>query len=1678
MVINYYVQLKALFKRNLLLKKNSKLELLFEIIIPICFISFLEIVNIVNNPKTYEEIKPTTTVDLNTIFKQYTSMYQDKIPTLGFILPENNIDNGFMNKVLQNELFLNTTIKPIQFKNEDEMNEYYNNYHNFLLASIILKNDYQYTIRVNGTSAPDPSSEAITNYASGRFASENSLTDADIYTVIFSPIQAAVDQAIIQYLTNNNDVTITYYLGKLGKAACEYYEKDASAYIAAYVATIFYASIVIVAMNIVKEKELKIKDGLLMAGIHSSVFWLSWILLYAIIMFISSFIITLIFWAFKIFPYVNIIIQFLAIYLYGISCCSLGFICSAFFKKSKIAGVSTGIIALFLCYSNFGLQYINVYYRKIISIFSSPMSVGSFFFETNKMKMKYTRLNFDNMFNSDAGTFLLILIFNNICYLILAIILDRILINGKISVFSFNKNENNILENHINEKQSNYQDIQEDFNSINNEKCLVDVSHVYKIFCNNNNYRNNENENNTKKNNHIVVVNDVNFKVYENEIFGILGHNGAGKTTLLSIMVGLLEASKGDVYFDGMSISSNKSVIRKKFGVCAQTNIIYDQLTVEQHIKFYAELKNTKVDIDKILDSVDLLHQKKNKAGKLSGGQKRKLCIAMATIGNPKYIFLDEPTTGLDPLSRRKIWELLLKIKKGRVIFLTTHYMDEADILADRKLILSRGKIRCLGTSLYLKNHFNMNYNLNIEMKNIDSERQKINNLIKHHIPDATYVPNIDQIKILMDYPNDDVSCYTWKLKLNSTNNFNSLLNELEKLTGKSENKPIKQFALFMPSLEELFIRLEDESEGCNNNNRNDMGNINNEDSGNSLESMVKENESCLLHLRNTELPELKMTTKPNKFHQLICLIKYRYKMFLKDKKFAISSILLPVLLTTVAFIVANKFIINRKITSESKSISTSEIYGNSYINYDSQSTLNLSNENFASTLKDKNYQLKHLSLNEISNPEFGDPYYISSVKGELINNLNYRFYINYNDTMTHAIPATLNSISNAILSSKNIKEKISISSHPYSRNDDSNSLMGLMIAGLVIGNGIVFGIIKFGPLVVYERVNQLLQQLQLNGVSRLYYWISCFITDNSIFLISCILTILTGVIVHFEPLMDLKILSIIFIYILLWSIPTLLYQYILSFIFRKEETAFIYITLINYLSVLVGYLIYVIIEMAFTDSMYNLDISSGFFSVLSIFYAVSMTAIFPSFGLVILLHFLFIIKINEKVTHYEINLTNLFKPGNGVLPMIITLIILIVFYGLILYLLDNKINKVSRKDVLEEPPKRILEIYENELEKGNDDILKEYKFVKSHQNELPLSVIHLSKEYPVRGLNKERRNEIERKGKSSFTYEYGEIHPSIINDQELTKNAVVDVNFGVKNHECFGLLGPNGAGKSTTLNIITSTIPQTTGTICFKGRNINSKKSNEGSGLTSLGYCPQHDTLWKELTIREHIEFFLELRGFDSKSAKLYADQYIEVAGLEEHQNKRTDDLSGGTQRKLSLLIAICGYPEQILLDEPTAGMDPSTRRFIWNIIKSTKEANNSSIILTTHSMEEAEVLCDRIAILINGRLSCIGSPEYLKMKYGGTYILELQSRCMDQFHNEIIIKNNLFGHQHYILEKQSRERSKYEVNNPENIGHIFEVLEQCKSDKLVIDYSFSKATLEQVFLNFAKQQINSITN
>ena len=217
-----------------------------------------------------------------------------------------------------------------------------------------------------------------------------------------------------------------------------------------------------------------------------------------------------------------------------------------------------------------------------------------------------------------------------------------------------------------------------------------------------------------------VAVDDFSLDVCPDQVTVMLGHNGAGKTTTIGMMTGLIPATAGSVSVGGLSISTSMSAIRQDLGVCPQHDVLFMDLTVDEHLALFADLKlvppaQIPSVVDAMVAEVGLVAKRHEQASKLSGGQKRKLSIAIAFIGDPRVVFLDEPTSGMDPYSRRFTWGLINKLKRGRVIILTTHFTDEADILGDRIAIMGKGKLKCCGSSLFLKSRFGIGYNMTIE---------------------------------------------------------------------------------------------------------------------------------------------------------------------------------------------------------------------------------------------------------------------------------------------------------------------------------------------------------------------------------------------------------------------------------------------------------------------------------------------------------------------------------------------------------------------------------------------------------------------------------------------------------------------------------------------------------------------------------------------------------------------------------------------------------------------------------------------------------------------------------------------------------------------------------------------------------------------------------------------------
>lgn len=230
-----------------------------------------------------------------------------------------------------------------------------------------------------------------------------------------------------------------------------------------------------------------------------------------------------------------------------------------------------------------------------------------------------------------------------------------------------------------------------------------------------------------------IAVNKVKFKVSGGEVFGLLGPNGAGKTTTIEMLVGLRKPDEGTARLAGFDIRKQIGKVKEVIGVQLQSTSLFELLTVQEIMEMYASFYPSHVSISDLIEEVLLTEKKKDRIKYLSGGQKQRLAIALAIIHDPKIIFLDEPTTGLDPQARRTLWDIIEKLKaRGKTIVLSTHYMDEAHVLCDRIGIMDQGELIALDTPSAL-------------VKSLQSDSAVEFSLL-HHV-DASFLHSLQGVK-------------------------------------------------------------------------------------------------------------------------------------------------------------------------------------------------------------------------------------------------------------------------------------------------------------------------------------------------------------------------------------------------------------------------------------------------------------------------------------------------------------------------------------------------------------------------------------------------------------------------------------------------------------------------------------------------------------------------------------------------------------------------------------------------------------------------------------------------------------------------------------------------------------------------------------------------------------------
>lgn len=300
----------------------------------------------------------------------------------------------------------------------------------------------------------------------------------------------------------------------------------------------------------------------------------------------------------------------------------------------------------------------------------------------------------------------------------------------------------------------------------------------------------------------------------------------------------------------------------------------------------------------------------------------------------------------------------------------------------------------------------------------------------------------------------------------------------------------------------------------------------------------------------------------------------------------------------------------------------------------------------------------------------------------------------------------------------------------------------------------------------------------------------------------------------------------------------------------------------------------------------------------------------------------------------------------------------------------------------------------------------------------------------------------------------------------KVKKMAVKDLTLAISKGECFGLLGPNGAGKSTSLNMLTGFLSPSGGSAMVEGYDITTDIEQV---YHIMGVCPQDNLLWEDLSAREHLLFYARLKNLQGEELQIAVEKGLQSVNLHgDVSNKKVKTFSGGMKRRLSVAISLIGSPAVVYLDEPSTGLDPASRQTLWRVVKEAKP--NRGIILTTHSMAEASVLCDRLGIFVDGELVCIGAPKELTARYGDYFVFTIttapeDTKCVDEAVHQLCPTAT----RTYALAGTQR----YELPCSDVTLHaVFDAVDDMKKSTTVLDWGVSNATLEEVFIKFAKEK------
>ncbi|XP_021779653.2 ATP-binding cassette sub-family A member 12 [Papio anubis] len=1588
----------------------------------------------------------------------------------------------------------------------------------------------KYTIRMSLKTAQTTRSLRTKIWAPGP---HNSPSHNQIYGRAFIYLQDSIERAIIELQTGRNSQEIAVQVQAI-PYPCFMKDNFLTSVSYSLPIVLMVAWVVFIAAfvkKLVYEKDLRLHEYMKMMGVNSCSHFFAWLIESVGFLLVTIVILIIILKLGNILPKTNGFILFLYFSDYSFSVIAMSYLISVFFNNTNIAALIGSLIYIIAFFPFIVLVTVENELSYVVKVFMSLLSPTAFSYASQyiaRYEEQGIGLQWENMYSSPVqddttsfGWLCCLILADSFIYFLIAWYVRNVFPGtyGMAAPWYFPilpsywkerfgcaevkpEKSNGLMFTNIMMQNTNPSASPEYMFSSNIEPEPKDLTvgvalhGVTKIYGSK------------------VAVDNLNLNFYEGHITSLLGPNGAGKTTTISMLTGLFGASAGTIFVYGKDIKTDLHTVRKNMGVCMQHDVLFSYLTTKEHLLLYGSIKvphwtkkQLHEEVKRTLKDTGLYSHRHKRVGTLSGGMKRKLSISIALIGGSRVVILDEPSTGVDPCSRRSIWDVISKNKTARTIILSTHHLDEAEVLSDRIAFLEQGGLRCCGSPFYLKEAFGDGYHLTLTKKkspnlnaNAVCDTMAVTAMIQSHLPEAYLKEDIggELVYVLPPFSTKVSGAYL------------SLLRALDNGMGDLN---IGCYGISDTTVEEVFLNLTKDSQKSS---AMSLEHLTQKKIGNSSANGISTPDDLSVSSSNFTDRDDKILTRGERLDgfglllkKIMAILIKRFHHTRRNWKGLIAQVILPIVFVTTAMglgTLRNSSNSYPEIQISPSLYGTSEqtaFYGNYHPStealvsamwdFPGVDNMCLNTSDLRCLKKDSlekwntsgepitNFGVCSCSENVQECPKFNySPPHRRTYSSQVIYNLTGQRMENYlistanefvqkryggwsfglpltkdlrfditgvpaNRTLAkvwydpegyHSLPAYLNSLNNFLLRVNMSKydaarHGIIMYSHPYPGVQDQeqatiSSLIDILVAlSILMGYSVTTA--SFVTYVVREHQTKAKQLQHISGIGVTCYWVTNFIYDMVFYLVPVAFSI--GIIAIFKlpAFYSENNLGAVSLLLLLFGYATFSWMYLLAGLFHETGMAFITYVCVN--------LFFGINSIVSLSVVYFLSKEKPNDPTLEL---ISETLkriflIFPQFcfgyGLIELSQQQSVL---DFLKAYGVEYPNETFEMDKLGAMFVALVSQGTMFFFLRLLINESLIKKLRLFFRKFNSSHVRETIDED-----EDVRAERLRVESGAAEFDLVQLYrLTKTYQL-------------------------IHKKII--------AVNNISIGIPAGECFGLLGVNGAGKTTIFKMLTGDIIPSSGNILI--RNKTGSLGHVDSHSSLVGYCPQEDALDDLVTVEEHLYFYARVHGIPEKDIKETVHKLLRRLHLIPFKDRATSTCSYGTKRKLSTALALIGKPSILLLDEPSSGMDPKSKRHLWKII-SEEVQNKCSVILTSHSMEECEALCTRLAIMVNGKFQCIGSLQHIKSRFGRGFTVKVHLK-----NNKVTMESlTKFMQLHFpktYLKDQHLSMLEYHVPvTAGGVANIFDLLETNKTALNITNFLVSQTTLEEVFINFAKDQ------